>query len=519
MTPSTKRKVVVVLFAWFVLLGGAVMAYKYWWAPKQEQAAKQEEEKRHQDLIQSTSAAARYDWEMNVAADGFSGYSVLRSRNMSDLLVNDYNGKLNIYDDGADYPARLERLRKGDVDMAVFTWDALIKTSSQMGDTPAVIVALIDETKGADAIVANKKTFPNIDAMNDPDVKFVCVPDSPSETLVRVVMAYFNLDKLAANPFEFKSSPDEVYAEYQKCKPGDKKVFVLWEPYVSKMAQNPDFHSVVGSDKVKGYIVDVIVVRREYLAQHEDRVESFVKCYLSSVFKYRDKADMIGLVMSDAKQTGAPLRQDQAEQLVNGIWWKNTQENFGHFGIVSGSGLQHMDQIGTNITSVLLKTGAIPKDPTNDRPNLLYYDGIVRKLFDTSWHPGFGTESIRKEASLRNLSEAEWQNLRPVGTLSVPRLVFARGTSRLNDSSMETLKLLADKLNTWPQYYLMVKGHSAKSNDPEVDAANMAIAKQRADSAVEWLVQNGIDRNRIHAVADQPNGSTTVAFVLGELPY
>ncbi|CAE7860248.1 unnamed protein product [Symbiodinium microadriaticum] len=494
---------VLLVLAWFILLGGAVLAYKYWWAPKQEQVAQQEEEKKHQELIASTSSTARYDWEMNCAADGFSGYAVVRSRNMSDLLINDYKGKLNIYDDGADYPARLERLKSGELDVAVFTWDALIKASAQMGDMPAVIVSLIDETKGADAIIANKKTFPSVDAMNDPDVKFVCVNDSPSETLVRVLMAYFNLDKLASNPFEFKGSPDEVYAAYQKCKPGEKKVFVTWEPYVSKMVQNPDYHAIVGSDKVKGYIVDVVVARREYLSQHEDRVEAFVKCYLSSVFKYRDKSDMIELVLNDAKQTGAPLREEQAEQLVDGVWWKNTQEQYGHFGLVSGSGLQHMDEIGTNITSVLTKTGAISSDPTKGRPNLLYYDGIVRRLFDTSWHPGFGTESVRKESSLRTLSESEWQSLRAVGTLSVPRLVFARGTSRLNTSSKETLKLLAEKLNTWPQYYLMVKGNSVKSDDPEINAANMALAKSRADAAVEWLVSNGIDRNRIHAVAER----------------
>jgi len=516
MSPSNKRKVAIVVVAWFVLLGSAVVAYKFWLAPKQEEVAKEEEKKRHQELIANTSSAARYNWEMNLAADGFSGYSVIRSRNLYDLLINDYQGKLNIYDDGADYPSRLKRLKDGELDVAVFTWDALIKASAEMNDMPAVIVALIDETKGADAIVANKKMFPNIDSINQPGVKFVCVPDSPSETLVRVLMSYFDFDQMDSNPFEFVDSPDDIYNAYQKTLPTDKKVFVTWQPYVSKMEQNPDFHAIIGSDKVKGYIVDVIVARREYLAQHEDRVESFVKCYLSSVFKH--KSNMTELVLNDAKKIGEPLREEQAEKLVEGIWWKNTQENFAHFGLIS-SELQHMDEIGMNITNVLVKTKAIESDPTNGQPNLLYYDGIIKQLFAKSWHPGFGTESIRKESVLRQLSDSEWDELRPVGTLSVPRLVFARGTSRLNTSSKETLELLAENLNTWPHYYLMVKGHSAKSDDPEINAANMDLAKSRADATVEWLVNNGIDRNRIHAVMDQPNGTTTVAFVLGELPY
>lgn len=519
MTPAKKRKIVILLLCWFGLLGIGIAGYMLFWKPKVEEEARQEEKDKEQQLINQTSSAARYDWEMNVAADGFSGYSILRSRNFSDLMLRDFKGKVNIYDDAADYPARLRRLESGDLDMAVFTWDALIKTSAQMGKTPAVIVGLIDETIGADAIVANKETFPNVDAINHPDVRFVCTPDSPSETLIRVLMAYFNLDKLSPNPFLFVNGAEEVYKAYQKSNKGDRKVFVLWEPYVSKIAQNPDYHVLVGSDKIKGYIVDVIVVRREYLAQHEDRVEAFLKCYYSTVFKYRNKPDKVTLVVDDAKQMGTPLRDQAAESLVDGIWWKNTQENFGHFGLVSGSGLQHMDEIGGNITSVLLKTHAIQNDPTNGRPNLLYYDGIIRRMFNSSWHPGFGTESVRKQAALKQLSDEEWNSLRKVGTLSVPRLVFARGTSRLNTQSEETLKLLAEKLNTWPQYYLLVKGNSTKSDDPEVNAANQALAQSRAEAAVEWLVKNGIDRNRIHAIADQPNGSTTVAFVLGELPY
>ncbi len=50
--------------------------------------------------------------------------------------------------------------------MAAFTVDALIKTTAQSGESspPATIVALIDETRGADAMVAYKSAVKNVEA-------------------------------------------------------------------------------------------------------------------------------------------------------------------------------------------------------------------------------------------------------------------------------------------------------------------------------------------------------------------
>ncbi|MGD9714856.1 MAG: OmpA family protein, partial [Thermomicrobiales bacterium] len=183
---------------------------------------------------------------------------------------------------------------------------------------------------------------------------------------------------------------------------------------------------------------------------------------------------------------------------------------------VSGHGLQHMEEMGRNITGVLVGTGAIEKDPTNGQPNLFYYDGIMRKLFDSGWHPGFGQESVRQEKTLLSLTPEEWDKLKPVGTLQVPRLVFARGTAKLTEASEATLRELSNKLKAFPQYYLIVRGNAASTGDLE---ANLKLAKDRADATVLWLTENGVDKNRIRSESAKPNGSTTVAFLLGELPY
>lgn len=507
-----KKKLILIAVVWFVVIGLGAMAYKWVFVPKQQEEVKKQQEEEKKAVLVQTGSDARYKYQINLALDSFSGYAVLRSEDFRSEL-NSRSIKLNLVDDGADYNKRLKSLQSGEVHMAAFTIDALIKSSVNLGDMPATIISLLDETKGADAMVGSK-SIPNIDSLNDPNTKFVITPDSPSETLARVVMAYFNLDRLGADPWIKANSAKDVYEQYKGSKPTDKKVFVLWEPYVSRLTENPDYRVLVDSSKFKGYIVDVLVVNRDFLVKNEDVVKQVAESYFRANFSVRHR--MVDLVLEDSKVLGDPLKLEQAKKLVSGIQWKNTQENYAHFGLTSGTGYQHVDDMIANITTVLKKTGAISGDPTNGRPNLLYYDKIVRNMFETNFHPGFGSEEVRQENKLVALGDEEWKNLRPVGTLQVPRLVFARGTAKLTDASEETLSDLAKKLKTWPQYYLVVRGHCSKDGDV---AANQKLATDRSNATMEWLVKAGIDKNRIKADISEPNGSTTVAFILGQVAY
>jgi flagellar motor protein MotB len=509
---DSKLRIVYAAVTWIVILVLCVVSYKYWWAPKKEKEVAEQVVAEKKETLEKTSAVSRYQHVIKFSADSFSGYAPLRSEFFKNECAK-YTIRMDITDE-PNYKNRLKDLADGKIDMAVFTIDALIKCSAEYGDLPATIVSVIDESVGADSIIGAGKTFPNIDSINDPEVKIVCIADSPSETMARVVMAHFNLDKINESSFEFKNSAEEVYEAYKNSKPTDKKLFSIWEPYASKMLDNPDYHSLINSSKFRGYVVDVIVARRDFLLKNEPLVEQVVKSYLSTVFNNRTK--MTEMIVDDAVLVGDPLKEDQAKKLVSTVWWKNTQETFGHFGFITNGNLQHIEEICRNITSVLVKTGAIPADPTNGKPNLWYYDGIIKKLFDSSWHPGFGSEDIRQQQNLAALSEEEWTSLKSVGTLSVPRLVFARGTAKLTEASETTLQELSEQLKSFPQYYLTVQGNAASDGNLE---ANLKLATDRANVSSQWLIDHGVDKNRIRAESAKPNGSTTVLFILSEQPY
>jgi flagellar motor protein MotB len=479
-------------------------------AERERQEAERLERERQERLRQGGSDS-HYRLELNLALDGFSGYAVFRSPEFGELL-RQQGIKLQLTDDGADYPARLAALKRGDVDMAVFTIDALIKTCAEAGDLPATIVALVDETVGADAIVAYKETIPNVDALNDPKTKFVLTPNSPSETLARVVMSRFQLDALDPQPFIAVKDASAVVARYKDARPVDRLAFVLWEPYVTQVLKNERMHVVVDSSRFPSAIVDVLVASDDFIAKHRDEVKTVVECYQRANYIFREDSTRIDLVIRDAAESGTSLSREEATRLVKGVWWKNTQENLAHMGQIPGTRLPHIEDMIAGITAVLRETGAIESDPTGGRPNYLYNDSVWQEL--TDFHPGAEKESIRG-TQLPKLTEVQWQSLAPAGTARAPTLVFARGTDRLTDHSKSLLDNLAGTLES-TRFYVVVRGNASRQGDLE---ANKRLALQRAKAVEAYLVAQGVDSARIRAIGVEPSGSTSVSFVLGQPPY
>lgn len=485
-------------------------------------------------LRKDTGSESQYDHEVAVAADSFSGYSVLRS----DIMRDDLRAqriKLTIEDDGADYEGRFKALRRGDVQMAVFTVDSLITAGAGAGDMPGTIVLVIDETKGGDAIVADRNALPSLQDLNDPEARIVLTRASPSEFLARVVIAHFNLPRLPADWIVEADGAEDAYKMLRGAGTGEKRAYVLWEPYVSKALERPGVHLLLDSSKLKGYIVDVLVARREFLRDHPELVKKVLESYFRAAFHYAREPDgMVELVQSDAKRTGAEsLDPAQARKIVEGVQWKNTLENYAHFGLSAQSGLPVLEDVVANIVDVLVKTGALASDPLDGQHHTLYYDKVLRQMRADNFHPGRGLnlieglesvggelERVRVDSKLEALSAAQWERLQPVGELRVEPVVFSRMSAKISVQSERDLRELARRLESFPRYYLRIIGHTRTEGDPE---ANRALAQSRADAAADFLTAQGIDRTRLKAEAGPTSvgggEAQAVSFMVGQTPY
>ncbi|MEM1445332.1 MAG: OmpA family protein [Planctomycetota bacterium] len=459
--------------------------------------------------------------------DSFSGYAVFRSDAFAEELAS-AGLALELHDDGADYNARLRSLQQGTRPVAIFTIDALIKASAGLRDLPATIVLVLDETVGADAMVSYSQGVPDIDALNRPDARIVVTPDSPSETLTRVVMANFALPDLPQDPWVAANGAAEVYDRFVAADPTQPQAFVLWEPYVSKALEQPGATVLLDSSNFRGYIVDVLVVQRQFLLDHEETVRQIVQSYLKTAHRLRHSPGAwSAMLREDARKLGEPLTVAQAERMLDTIWWKNTRENYAHFSLLPGTevgGVRTLHRIVKNLTDVLQETGAIAEDPTDGQPGALIYERVMRQLQTDRFHPDGSRrdsdEGIRDDQPTRELSDREWASLVPVGTLDVDRLVFARGTSALTGQTRRSLDRLRVTLQDWPHYYLVVEGQARQLGDTE---ANRALAVDRAEAARDYLEQAGVPTARMLATTREQLGrggtAQSVTFRLMQLPY
>ena len=506
----SQSKIVLVAFVWLALFGVGVGVWKLFLQPQQQAQESEKKKEQEKQALDATQGTSRYQHDLACGLDAFSGYAVLRSPAFRDQLAQ--NGiRMAMKDDNADYAKRMDALESGEIQLAAFPMDALLKICSQRNRLPATIIAIIDETRGADAMVAYKQRYPDVDSLNAPETRFVLVGDSPSETLSRVVMHDFDLSRLAKDPMLRVTSPEAILQAYRKATPSTNEVFVTWEPYVAQLLENEQLHVLVDSSKFTGYIVDTLVVSRDFLLKQQPLVEKIVDSYFRSMNTYREPDKLKELVLEDAKLTNTKLTSVQADRLIKGIHWKNTQENYAHFGLRAEKVVHIEDMLG-RISSVLVSSGGMPKDPTGGQFSRLFFDKVLASLQSSNFLPN---EVVRQERELVELTDAQWNSLVPVGTLSVPELVFARGTANLSEVSRTVLDEMAEKLRSWPAYYLKVEGNAASGGNTE---ANLSLAARRAEATVEYLKSLGVPVARIKSSAGKV-GQSRVLFMLGELPY
>ena len=487
-------------------------------------------------LAEDTGSASQYQTEIRLAADSFSGYAILRSDEIKNRLKSD-GIKLSILDDQADYAERLNALKEGDIDLAVFTIDSYLAAGAAAGSFPGSIVMILDETQGGDALIAKTNLVPSLQALDDPDARIVLTPRSPSEFLARVVLAHFNLPNLPDQWWIPADSARDVFHQARADRGLQKRAFVLWEPYISRAVNQHGYQILLDSSKLKGYIVDVLIARRALLRDRPQQIAAVVKAYLRAAYHFHRQPDSIWqLVQKDAARAGGERLNDaQAQKVVAGIQWKNTLENFAHFGLDDSNGAkhQHIEDIIGNIIDVLLKTKAINRDPLDGKHHTLFYQQILAEIKDEGFHPAKNlnlisdlganlnaAETIRTQAEAPALNDTQWTQLRPVGELKIQPITFIRGSDKISLTSKRDLAEIAKKLKTFPEFYLRIIGQTRAEGDAE---ANQQLAKQRAQAVAQYLTRAGIGSQRIRTEAipsqNRTGAAQSVRFIVGQLPY
>jgi outer membrane protein OmpA-like peptidoglycan-associated protein len=446
-----------------------------------------------------TSNAKDTQGSISIALDNWTGYFILRSPEMKQQLRRQ-GWLLKVEDDNSDLPGRMKKLAEGQIDFAVATIDSYILNAIKL-NYPGVIVAVIDESKGGDAILARKEKVSNLDQVKTvPDLRIAFTPDSPSHFLAKAAAFHFNVPELLPKD-KFKIETKGSEEALKKLLAGKTDIAVLWEPDVSKALRNKDIVKILGTEDTERLIVDVLLVSRKFSKDRPDTVKQFLSTYFQVLKLYSE--DLPLLTKHLMQETTLP--EDSVIPMLKGVKWVNLTENCERWFGISSPGMKGDEDIISTIEStvgVLKSAGDFANSPLpNGDPYRIIYSTYLEELF-LKGTSGFASKKGKEsenslEAKFAPLDEAQWDKLKEIRTLKVD-VNFQHGDSQMDLMAREAVDKSVDMLKHYPHFRVIIRGHTDTRGDP---GENVKMSQERADTVAKYLqVTYSIDPNRLRAI-------------------
>ena len=450
----------------------------------------------------ATSDAVATKGSIAVGVDNWIGYFPLCSDDMSRAMR--HTGYVySCEEDAADYRERFRRVKAGELQFAVATVDSYLLAGKEFG-YPATIVAVIDESKGGDAIVAHSSKVKNLEALKSTSgLRVAYTPASPSEHLLKAIGSHFDIPQFRPSGGGKRIETDGSTDALKRLLDDEADLAVLWEPDVSRALSEPGIVKLIGSEDTERLIVDILLVNRDFSRDHPEAVSVLLENY----FKVR------GVFADDSQRLRKQVREKtgldatQVDAMLDGVSWATLNENGAVWFDAANAGPFAEEGLVDAIQSaarILVEAGDFSDNPLPDGDPYR----ITNRKFITDILEGQGGSSAgsASDGASGNLLERKfspldadgWARLKEVGTLKVKPIAFQSGTASLSYDGKLELDQVVERLKHYPNFRLLVKGHTGVRGDAN---ANRALSQERAEAVSRYMmVTYNLDVNRVATI-------------------
>lgn len=444
-------------------------------------------------------SASKVALTIRIGGDGFPGYFFTSSPETKRRAARS-GIAISFTNDGGAYAERLAKFERGEYDAIVLPVNSYLQHGLAW-NYPGVIASVIDESRGADAILcySDKLRTGKVSDLNDASLKIVYTADSPSSFLLDLPIFDFDLFNLAkVDTWRKEVESSEKVLELARRREGD--CFVMWEPEVSRaLREIPALKQVFSSADFRGYIVDVLVFRRDFLSRHPDEAALFLESYFQAMRTYAsDKPRLI----EDMRQATS-LKPDEIEPMLKKIDWYGLNENATlQFGLsvtggVSQTSVEGLVKTISAATNVLIKAGHLKKDPLDGDAYRIINTSTLEAVLTRLPQDGGAVEPEKAAHQFAPIEKGQWQSLKQLGTMHMEP-TFIQGTSTLTREGEEQIDRVADLLgNQYADARVVVIGHTSKGSDED---ESRKLSLERAESVVQRFVTvHGMPESRFRA--------------------
>jgi outer membrane protein OmpA-like peptidoglycan-associated protein/ABC-type taurine transport system substrate-binding protein len=449
------------------------------------------------NVMRSTSDAGSAGQTLRIGVDNWVGYVPLCSKELRKRM-HDAGYLVQCNDDSADYAARMQRLRAGELDFAVATVDSFLLNGAKE-KFPGTIILVIDESSGGDAIVARKDRLASLDDLKTKTgYKIAYTPGSPSEHLLKAVAVHFDVPPLRDRQGAWRVPVNGSPEAWKRLQAGSVDAAVLWEPDVTR-ALASGMHRILGTENTRRLIVDVLLVGREFSQRQPEAAKILLAHYFRTLRHFRDNP----AALTDEVKDSTRMNEQQIGAMLKGVRWATLTENaHDWFGVGAGgkrSGTEGLINTLESSAQILVDNGDFRDSPIPGRdPYRLQLRTFVEELYTTGLDGAFGAAAGEAARRFDTLTEQQWDTLAEVGTLKIRPITFQSGTSELTHEGKLQLDVAAANLSHYPNFRVVVRGHTGTRGER---ASNRELSLARAEAVRRYLTAGqGVEENRIRAV-------------------
>ncbi|SRR5579883_71060 len=432
---------------------------------------------------------------LSILGDTFSGYSTFRNEAFQNALKE--TGIRLHYEDEFDQAKRAERMNQGQTDLLVTTLDQFLKQKPQ-----GKIVALIDRTVGADAVVLNTRQYPNLKSLLDlrqlvaqrkaqgQTLGITYAGDTPSEYLALVLdtkFEAFNLQDFQSNPVADASEAWKLLQDPSK----NMAIAIIWEPFVTQ-ARQQGYTVVLSSKDAPEAIVDVLVASDRLLQSHPEKISDLLEAYYRRIdANVRDASQLQTQIATDGK-----LSSTEAAAVLQGIEFFTAAEASDW--LTKGNLTKRINATA----AVLTLTGRLKAVPA--QPDRLFTGQFLTKAANNTQtlielvradNPALADRLSGKGKAIapsQTLSSSQVKAAPDIGNLEVRGEVsFDVGSADLTAQGMQTLNQLAQEIAEFNTQTVAIRviGHTSRTGAASL---NQTLSQQRAQVVVDYLRGRGL---------------------------
>lgn len=353
----------------------------------------------------------------------------------------------------------------------------------------AKAVMIVDNTRGADAIIARDKSIRTVEDLAGRKVAMLQFTPSHGMTIDAVENSSLSARKKQSIDYVFINAEDGLGGVRAALESGAVDAAVLWDPDLSLALRATKGHVVYSTRTASNLIFDVIVCDQRVLDDSQGRatVQKLVNGWMKGVDAAKAAPDTAVDALVETKEFFALLAKDEGKPFVKGLFdnllWTGVADNARILGLAGGT--NHYNRVYQRFDQIYRAAGALanPKSPVIN-PDDSFDPSFIRNLYQASTA---AQAEAKKTEVFTEAAREEAVQAAPAEVTKPVTVSFASGQSALTKRAERTIDTeMVPFIENNGTAYFEISGNTDSTGNA---AINNRLSLARAEAVVDYLVK------------------------------